>query len=97
MKYPEPKHARIYLSLLVRGCKRILLMKLLLPEHITKSAGWAVVPTILTTLALCPSRIHLDAAEKVWGLNLGFYKEILPSGGHLPTLFKISMKKKKKF
>lgn len=54
----------------------------------------AVVPTILTTLAVCPSRIHLDVAEKVWGLNLGFYKEILPSGGHLPILFKISMKKK---
>lgn len=71
-------------------------MKLLPPVHITKSAGWAVVLTILTTLAVCPSRIHLDVAEKVWGLNLGFYKEILPSGGHLPTLFKISMGKKKK-
>lgn len=27
---------------------------------------------------------------KVWFLNLDFYKEILPSGGHLPTLFKKS-------
>lgn len=35
---------------------------------------------------MCPSRICPDVADKVWFLNLGFYKEILPSGGHLPTL-----------
>jgi hypothetical protein len=29
---------------------------------------------------------HLDVVEKVWLLNLGFFKEMLPSGGHPATL-----------
>lgn len=52
---------------------------------------------IWTRLWLCaPPRIYLDVVVKVWFLNLGFYKEILPSGGHLPTLFKNLHEKKVK-